>query len=83
MSFTSLGEFLAMGGHGLYVWLSYGAAVIMVLYNVVSVRVQERRALQAARDARRDDAARRGDVARRDAVGTSANPAVNGDSKAS
>ena len=84
MSFTSLGEFLAMGGHGLYVWLSYGAAVIMVLYNVVSVRVQERRALQAARDmARRDDAAGRGDVARRDAAGTPANQAVTGDSNAS
>lgn len=36
-------EFLAMGGHGLYVWLSYGAGVGVVLYNLWSVRRRERR----------------------------------------
>jgi heme exporter protein D len=35
--------FLAMGGHGLYVWLSYGAGVAVVAYNVLSVRWRERR----------------------------------------
>ncbi|HEX7034997.1 MAG TPA: heme exporter protein CcmD [Pseudomonadales bacterium] len=49
MSFDSLQEFLAMGGHGLYVWLSYGAAAIIVAYNVVSVRVAERRFFENAR----------------------------------
>jgi len=53
MSFDSLGDFLAMGGHGLYVWLSYGAALIIVLYNVVSVRLAERRFFQEARDRER------------------------------
>lgn len=38
-----IGDFLAMGGHGLYVWLSYGAAVAVVLYNGLSVRWRERR----------------------------------------
>ena len=42
-----------MGGHGLYVWLSYGAALIMVLYNVISVRVALRRFFQDARDRER------------------------------
>jgi len=58
MSFSSFAEFLAMGDHGLYVWLSYGVALIMVLYNVVSVRLRQRRALQAVRDSARREAAR-------------------------
>ena len=56
MSFDTFGEFLAMGGHGLYVWLSYGAAFIMLLYHVVSVRVRLRRFLQDARDRQRREA---------------------------
>ena len=53
MSFGSFEEFLAMGGHGLYVWLSYGAAVIIVLYNMISVRLAQRRFYQDARDRER------------------------------
>ena len=59
MSFGSIEEFLAMGGHGLYVWLSYGAALIIVLYNVVSVRVAERRFFEEARDRERRHGAAR------------------------
>jgi heme exporter protein D len=53
MSFASLSEFLAMGGHGLYVWLSYGAALIIVIYNVLSVRLRLRRFFQDAWDRER------------------------------
>lgn len=49
MSFDSFGEFLAMGGHGLYVWLAYGASIIVVIANVVSVRRVRRRYLREAR----------------------------------
>ncbi len=49
MSFDTLGEFFAMGGHGLYVWLSYGASVIVVLANVISVRVARKRYFRQAR----------------------------------
>jgi heme exporter protein D len=49
MSFHSVGDFLAMGGHALYVWLAYGAAVLVVVGNVVSVRVSRRRYLREAR----------------------------------
>ena len=59
MSFSSFQEFLSMGGHGLYVWLSYGAALIIVLYNVISVRLGLRRFLQDARDRERRHASRR------------------------
>lgn len=35
MSFDSFSDFLAMGGHGLYVWLSYGIALVIVAINLV------------------------------------------------
>ncbi|MEQ8859355.1 MAG: heme exporter protein CcmD [Pseudomonadales bacterium] len=64
MSFASPGEFFAMGGHGLYVWLSYGAAVIIVLYNVFAARHRQRRVIRLVGDRlRRQDAARRADAA--------------------
>ena len=50
MSFGSLAEFLAMGGHGLYVWLSYGAALLVVVLNAAWVRVSRRRAFREAAD---------------------------------
>ena len=63
MSFDSVGDFLAMGGHGLYVWLAYGAAVIIVTANVISVRIGKRRSLAEARS-----------LERRLVGGTSVNP---------
>ena len=57
MSFDSFADFLAMGGHGLYVWLSYSVATIVVLANVFSVRIARRRFLQAARGLERRQAA--------------------------
>lgn len=35
MSFNSFSEFLSMGGHGLYVWLSYGLGAAIVLANLI------------------------------------------------
>jgi heme exporter protein D len=49
VSFASFQDFLAMGGHGLYVWLSYAAALIIILYNVISARLALRRFIQDAR----------------------------------
>ncbi|MFU8815328.1 MAG: heme exporter protein CcmD [Pseudomonadales bacterium] len=45
-----------MGGHGLYVWLSYGAALIMMLYNVISVRFRLRRFFRQSTDQERRSA---------------------------
>lgn len=58
MSFADFGEFLAMGGHGLYVWLAYGSAVIVVAANVLSVRAARRRFFRQARALERRNAAR-------------------------
>lgn len=66
-----------MGGHGLYVWLSYGAALIIVLYNVISVRLALRRFYQEARDReRRRASARKG-------VSTSPHAVATGESTGS
>ncbi len=35
MSFNSFSEFLSMGGHGLYVWLSYGLGAAILVANLV------------------------------------------------
>jgi len=49
VSFDSFGDFLAMGGHGLYVWLAYGASLLVIGANVVSVRRERRRFFTDAR----------------------------------
>lgn len=46
MSFDSFAEFLAMGGHGLYVWLAYAATIVVVLANVLSLRLARKRFLR-------------------------------------
>jgi heme exporter protein D len=48
VSFDSFAEFLAMGGHGLYVWLAYGSTITVVLANVLSVRLARKRFLREA-----------------------------------
>ena len=45
MSFSSFSEFLAMGGHVLYVWLSYGLGVAVILMNLVLPWLQRNRLL--------------------------------------
>lgn len=36
MFFESFSEFLHMGGHGLFVWLSYGIAGLIIVQNFIS-----------------------------------------------
>lgn len=35
MQFSSFSEFIAMGGHGFYVWLSYGVSALLLMLLVV------------------------------------------------
>ena len=35
MNFENISDFLAMGGHGLYVWIAYSVALIVFVANVV------------------------------------------------
>jgi len=53
VSFGSFGEFLAMGGHGLYVWLSYGVWLVVVLANVFTLARARRRQWLELKDQQR------------------------------
>jgi heme exporter protein D len=59
MSFASFGEFLAMGGHAVYVWTAYGLAVVVLAVNLAAPLWRARRLLRELRAAarRRDGAA--------------------------
>ena len=46
MSWGSVGEFLRMGGYGLYVWGSYGVAFALLAVEVFTL-VRRERALRA------------------------------------
>ena len=60
MEFSSWQEFIAMGQHGFYVWLSYGFTAIIILANIVQpirrkkkiadeyLKIQRRQAAQTA-----------------------------------
>lgn len=55
MSFDSFSEFLAMGGHGTYVWLSYAIALVVIVINIVNPVLQKKKVISdLARRLRRE-----------------------------
>lgn len=42
MQWNSVGEFLAMGGHGFYVWGSFGACLVLMLVEPILIRHRQR-----------------------------------------
>ena len=40
MAFSSISEFINMGGHGLYVWLAYGAGAMILIGNLILPKLQ-------------------------------------------
>jgi len=42
MYFDSFADFIAMGGHGLYVWLCYGIAACVLSFNILSPLLKKR-----------------------------------------
>ena len=49
VQFDTFAEFIAMGGHGLYVWLAYGSTVVVLLGNFFMLRSARNRQRQALR----------------------------------
>jgi|TARA_B100001094_G_C17611832_1_gene521592 heme exporter protein CcmD len=49
MYFSSLSELIAMDGHGMFVWLSYGTALVVLLVNFSATRFAIRRQENALR----------------------------------
>ncbi|MBV0934552.1 heme exporter protein CcmD [Marinobacterium weihaiense] len=59
MSFNSFSEFIAMGGHGIYVWLSYGLGLVILAANWLVPKVSRDRLLtEQKRRLRREEEAR-------------------------
>ena len=57
MSCASVGDFIAMGHHGVYVWTSYGICLAVLVLNVALPILARRRYLQQeARRLRRENA---------------------------
>jgi heme exporter protein D len=57
MSFASVGDFIALGHHGVYVWTSYGICLAVLVLNVALPILARRRYLQQeARRLRRENA---------------------------
>ena len=46
MEFSSLAEFIAMGKHGFYVWLSYGLTAVIIACVVMQPILHRRRLLK-------------------------------------
>ncbi len=42
MQFENFAAFLDMGGHGLYVWLCYGVALLILTMNLIAPGLQRR-----------------------------------------
>ena len=51
MYFDNFADFLAMGRHGLYVWLSYGIFLAVILWNIWLVVASRTEALQLTNQA--------------------------------
>ena len=57
MSFASVGDFIAMGHHGVYVWTSYGICLAVLVLNVaLPILARPRYLQQEARRLRRENA---------------------------
>jgi heme exporter protein D len=53
--FADFAEFIAMGGHGFYVWVAYGVALLVFTFNVLVPTFKRRRfVIEHARELRRE-----------------------------
>ncbi|MGY8870830.1 MAG: heme exporter protein CcmD [Pseudomonadales bacterium] len=56
MQFETMSEFITMDGHGLYVWLSYGIGVSIIIGNLVLPLFKRKELMQSlARRLRREN----------------------------
>ncbi|MCB1662038.1 MAG: heme exporter protein CcmD [Pseudomonadales bacterium] len=56
MSFSSFSDFIHMGGHGLYVWISYATALAVLVFNILMpMRLRKQFMVEQARQQRREE----------------------------
>ena len=58
MSFDSFSDFLAMGGHWLYVWSAYGVTLVVFAFNAIAPLFMNKRFLQEQKQLQRRELAR-------------------------
>ncbi|MDK1023910.1 MAG: heme exporter protein CcmD [Gammaproteobacteria bacterium] len=58
MSFDSFSAFLAMGGHGLYVWSAYAVTLVVFAFNAIKPVLMHKRFLQQHKQLQRRELAR-------------------------
>jgi len=46
MFFDSFSEFIRMGGHGPFVWISYGIATLIVAHNFISPMMTRKKVIK-------------------------------------
>lgn len=61
MQFESFAEFIAMGKHGFYVWLAYGATLSVIMGYLAHLRMSRRKIIQQLRW-QQDDGGQSADV---------------------
>ena len=49
MAFKSFAEFVAMGGHGPYIWTAYGVTLVLILYMLAAPVLRQRRFVREER----------------------------------
>ncbi len=60
----NISEFFAMGGHGVYVWISWGAFALVLAYNLLSPRMTLRQLHRSLARQQRREALQNGDRGR-------------------
>jgi len=56
MYFDNFSDFLAMGGHGLYVWVAYGLTAVIFIFNVITPIFKRKRLIvEQTRQLRREE----------------------------
>ena len=60
MQFDSFQALINMGGHGFYVWVSYGAFILVILALILATVIQRRQVISHHRRLMRSEAQRRG-----------------------
>lgn len=59
MAFDTFAEFIAMGGHGPYVWSAWGVTALLLLATVWHARAEQRQLLKSLqRRVRRENSSR-------------------------
>jgi heme exporter protein D len=66
MQFNSFSEFINMGGYGFYVWLSFGAAALILAFLLISSKAGHQKIItQIAKRKQREDKLRQAKALRK------------------